>query len=46
VIGDVIAAWPDSRTEPEKERQVAIAVVAGAERISTELGFRASVKQR
>jgi len=46
VIGDIIAAWPDNRTEAEKERQVATAVVAGADRISAELGFRASVEQR
>ena len=46
VIGDVIAAWPDNRTEPEKEREVANAVVVGANRISAQLGFRTSSERR
>jgi IclR family acetate operon transcriptional repressor len=40
VIGDIVAAWPDNRTSAVKERRVALAVVAGALRISTDLGFR------
>jgi DNA-binding IclR family transcriptional regulator len=40
VIGDVIAAWPDNRTSPEKERRVGDAIVAAADRLSEVLGFR------
>jgi DNA-binding IclR family transcriptional regulator len=40
VIGDIIAAWPDNRTDAAKEHQVATAIVAGADRISADLGFR------
>ena len=40
VIGDIVAAWPDNRTEEEKERWVAAAVVKGADRISAALGYR------
>src|SRR5579862_1157275 len=40
VIGDIIAAWPDNRTDADKEGLVATAVVAGAQRISAELGYR------
>jgi DNA-binding IclR family transcriptional regulator len=41
VVGDIIAAWPDNRTDPGKEREVASVVKTGAERISAQLGFRA-----
>jgi len=40
VVGDVIAAWPDSRTDPEKERRVGAAIVAAADRLSGALGYR------
>jgi DNA-binding IclR family transcriptional regulator len=46
VIGDIIAAWPDNRTDPEKEHRVASEVLAGADRISADLGFRAPVEHR
>ena len=46
VLGDIIAAWPDNRTDPEKERQVAFVVLEGADRISADLGFRVTVERR
>ena len=41
VIGDIIAAWPDNRTDPHKEQRVGVAIVAAADRLSEALGFRA-----
>ena len=40
VIGDIIAAWPDNRTDPAKERRVGDAIVSAADRLSEALGFR------
>ena len=39
-VGDLIAAWPDSRTDPDKEQRVGVAVVAAADRLSAALGYR------
>jgi DNA-binding IclR family transcriptional regulator len=39
--GDVVAAWPDSRTCPEKESLAATVVSEAATQISHDLGFRA-----
>jgi IclR family acetate operon transcriptional repressor len=38
VVGDLIACWPDNRTNPAKEARVAPAIMAAAARVSTELG--------
>jgi DNA-binding IclR family transcriptional regulator len=40
VTGDVVAAWPDNRTSPEKEALAATVVVRAANQISRDLGFR------
>lgn len=40
VTGDVVAAWPDNRTSPEKEALAAAVVVEAASQISHDLGFR------
>jgi IclR family transcriptional regulator, acetate operon repressor len=39
--GDVVAAWPDTRTNPDKEALAARVVVEAATQISHDLGFRA-----
>jgi IclR family acetate operon transcriptional repressor len=41
VIGDIVAAWPDNRTDPDKEQRVGDAIVSAADRLSEALGFRA-----
>jgi DNA-binding IclR family transcriptional regulator len=38
VIGDVVATWPDNRTDRRKEASAAEIVIKAAERISSELG--------
>lgn len=40
VIGDIVAAWPDNRTDREKEQRVAVAIVSAADHLSEALGFR------
>lgn len=40
IVGDIIAGWPDNRTSAEKERMVARAVVAAANTLSANLGYR------
>ena len=40
VIGDLVAAWPDNRTDPDKEQRVADAIVSAADRLSEALGLR------
>lgn len=40
IVGDIIAGWPDNRTSAEKERRVARAIVAAAETLSANLGYR------
>ena len=39
VIGDLIASWPDNRTDSVKEASVAVVIVAAADRLSNELGL-------
>jgi IclR family acetate operon transcriptional repressor len=39
VIGDLIACWPDNRTNPAREANVAQVILAAAARVSTELGY-------
>ena len=46
VIGDIIAAWPDNRTNPDKEQRVGDAIVSAADRLSDALGFRSSAAGR
>lgn len=40
VIGDLVSGWPDNRTDPDKERRVADAIVAAAATLSRSLGYR------
>jgi IclR family acetate operon transcriptional repressor len=44
VIGDLVAAWPDNRTDREKEQRVADAIVSAADHLSEALGFRAAAR--
>jgi DNA-binding IclR family transcriptional regulator len=46
VIGDMVAAWPDNRTDPDKEQRVADAIVSAADRLSEALGFRSPAGAR
>jgi IclR family acetate operon transcriptional repressor len=39
VIGDLIASWPDNRTDVAKEASVARVIVAGARQVSLALGY-------
>lgn len=40
IVGDLVAGWPNNRSDPEKEQAIAMAVMAGADEISTGLGYR------
>ena len=42
VIGDLVAGWPDNRTDAGKEQRVAAAIVAAAGSLSRALGYRAA----
>ncbi len=42
VIGDLVAGWPDNRTDAGKEQRVASAIVVAAGSLSRALGYRAA----
>jgi IclR family transcriptional regulator, acetate operon repressor len=42
VIGDLIASWPDNRTNRQKEHRVADRMVASADEVSRLLGYRSA----
>ncbi len=42
VIGDLIASWPDNRTDAAKEASVATVIIAACATLSRELGYRPS----
>lgn len=42
VVGDIVAGWPDNRNDVAKERAVAVAIVAAAQRVSDGLGSRST----